>query len=928
MENKYVVIDLETNGNSPKKGDRIIQFAAVVVRNGKIVEEYSSLINPLQPISPFIEELTGINDEMVKDAPLFEEIAEKVQELLKDAYFVAHNVLFDLSFLSEELEQAFYSPFYGPVLDTVELARVLFPTADSYKLTDLALQEGIVHSRPHQADSDAYVTAELLLILLRKLESLPLQTNKQLYRLSSSLKSDVDLLLENIIDEKQKKVEYIPEHLEIYRGMALKIAETEKRNVGEKRIDPVSFSIKAVEERMKETLPFFRKRTGQFQMMKTVYEAFCAHDHYLIEAGTGIGKSLAYLLPAAYFAVENKKQIVISTYTTQLQEQLVHKDLPLLKKILPFAVSYTVLKGRSHYISLDKFEISLQENDDNYDIVLTKMQILIWLTETTTGDKDELNLSSGGAAYWNKIKNDGNFSLAISKAWAPKDFYRRTRLLAQKANLIITNHALLLKDGTSAQKSIPPYQYAVIDEGHHFEKVATKHFSHKFSYVGVKLSIQQVGTFEQKQLYYKLEAFIDEEGTGQRDYLFNQLIGNLLAELDSFFRILMRYAKTTAKKKASVNNSFRIKREDAKEWNNARNSAERLVFLFKDAIAAITAKINKLKQSKEMLTTKQVLITERLAEIQKEWQDYVMALRIVFLREEQHISWLEADVRTFPNNAVLFAQPYSVGEMLQKEFFAQKNSMIFTSATLTVNNSFDYYVQSLGLTMKNCQMKQIPSPFPYEKQVKLLVPNDIPEINKVSLEEYIAAIAEQIIQIAEATAGRMLILFTSHDMLRKTHDLIKESGSLEDFAILAQGITSGSRMRLTRNFQRYEKAILLGTNSFWEGIDIPGEDLSCLVIVRLPFSSPDEPLIEAKNEEIKKNGGNPFAENSLPEAVLRFKQGFGRLIRTEEDKGFIVVFDRRILTTTYGETFLRSIPRVSVETKKLDEMIAVIKEWL
>ncbi|PKG24101.1 ATP-dependent DNA helicase DinG [Niallia nealsonii] len=928
MENKYVVIDLETNGNSPKKGDRIIQFAAVVVMNGEIVEEYSSLINPLQPISPFIEELTGINDEMVKDAPLFEEIAEKVQELLKDAYFVAHNVLFDLSFLSEELEQAFYKPFYGPVLDTVELARVLFPTADSYKLTDLALQEGIVHSRPHQADSDAYVTAELLLILLHKLEGLPLQTNKQLHKLSGSLKSDIDLLLEDIMDKKQKKVEYIPDHLEVYRGLALKIIKNEEKDNREKRKALQNFSITEIEKQMERALPFFRKRQGQLKMMETIYEAFCDNNHRLIEAGTGIGKSLAYLLPAAYFAFANKKQIVISTYTTQLQEQLINKELPLLKSTLPFFVSYTILKGRSHYISLDKFEISLQEKEDNYDTILTKMQILIWLTETSTGDKDELNLSSGGAAYWNKIKNDGNFSLAISKAWAPKDFYRRTRLLAQKAHLIITNHALLLKDSTSLQKSIPAYQYAVIDEGHHFEKVATKHFGHKFSYVGVKVSIQQVGTFEQKQLYYKMELFMDKEGKGQKDPTFNRLIGDLQIELDSFFRTLMRYAKKPGKKTVYTNNAFRIKREDTKEWSNARNSAERLVFLFKDAIDAITAKINRLKQSKEILTTKQVLVTERLAEIQKEWQDYLMALRIVFLREEKHISWLEADIRTFPNNAVLFAQPYSVGEILQKEFFAQKNSIVFTSATLTVNNSFDYYVRSLGLIAENYKAEQIISPFPYEKQVKLLVPNDIPEINTVPLEEFIAAITEQIIQIAEATAGRMLILFTANDMLRKTHDLIKESGCLEDFAILAQGITNGSRMRLTRNFQRYEKAILLGTNSFWEGIDIPGEDLSCLVIVRLPFSSPDEPLTEAKNEEIKKNGGNPFTENSLPEAVLRFKQGFGRLIRTEEDKGFIVVFDRRILTTTYGETFLRSIPAVSVETKKLNEMIAVIKKWL
>lgn len=244
-----------------------------------------------------------------------------------------------------------------------------------------------------------------------------------------------------------------------------------------------------------------------------------------------------------------------------------------------------------------------------------------------------------------------------------------------------------------------------------------------------------------------------------------------------------------------------------------------------------------------------------------------------------------------------------------------------------MNNSFEYYVKVLGLG-KNQLEVQIDSPFDYNQQVQLLIPTDVPEINSVSLNEYVSTIGEQIIKIAQVTKGRMLILFTANDMLKKTYDYMKESGCLEEYAILAQGITNGSRMRLTRNFQRYDKAILLGTNSFWEGIDIPGEDLTCLVIVRLPFSSPEDPLTEAKNEEIKNNGGNPFLENSLPEAVLRFKQGFGRLIRSEEDKGFIIVFDRRIVTTSYGETFLQSIPAVPIKQQNSEQMVKFIENWL
>ncbi|WP_445506030.1 ATP-dependent DNA helicase DinG [Niallia sp. 03190] len=926
MENKFVVIDLETNGNSPKKGDRMIQFAAVVVENGEIVEEFSSFINPLQPISPFIEELTGINDKMVESAPLFKEVADKISLLLKDAYFVAHNVLFDLSFLSEELQYAGYEPFYGPVLDTVELARILFPTADSYKLTDLAVQEGIDHTRPHQADSDAYVTAELLLLLLKKIKSLPLQTIKQLKRLSGSLKSDADLLLEGIIDEKQKKVEYIPEHIEIYRGLALKVQHNEKVQHNHSN-NSAPFAAEQMDEAMSIALPFYRKRQGQINMMETIYQAFEQNQHSLIEAGTGIGKSLAYLIPSAYFAVNNQKQIVISTYTTQLQEQIIRKDLPLLKHILPFSISYTILKGRNHYISLDKFEVSLCEQDDNYDIILTKMQILIWLTETSTGDKDELNLSSGGVIYWDKIKNDGNFSLSMSKAWAPKDFYRKTRNAAQKAQLIITNHALLLKDLTTEQKLLPTYEYAIIDEGHHFEKTATKQFGYQLPYVAAKLSINAIGTLEQKQYFYQLQLLIASEDKKNKGK-YNQLFHDLQAELEEFFRSLLRYAKKNGRKHAVIKTSFRLKSDGSKEWNHLRSVAERLVFLFKDCHAAVTETINELKSLNEAISSKQVMLVERITAIQKEWDDYMNSLRNIFLREEDNISWLEADLKTYPNNAVLYAQPYSVAGRLQRDFFTQKSSIIFTSATMSVNNSFHYYVDSLGLTNSHYVEKQIPSPFPYEKQVRLFIPEGVPEINKVPLEDYIVSITEHIIRIAEATNGRMLILFTANDMLRKTYDLMKESGCLEDYAILAQGITTGSRMRLTRNFQRYDKAILLGTNSFWEGIDIPGEDLTCLIMVRLPFSSPDDPLTEAKNEQIKQNAGNPFLENSLPEAVLRFKQGFGRLIRTEQDKGFIVVFDRRIITTSYGKTFLQSIPAVPVKTMPLNEMMGIIKEWL
>ncbi|WP_102274781.1 ATP-dependent DNA helicase DinG [Cytobacillus massiliigabonensis] len=933
MGNKYVVIDLETTGNAPKKGDKIIQFAAVVIENGKITEEYSSFVNPRKPIPPFIEELTGLNDQMVENAPDFSEIAPKVLTLLEGAYFVAHNVLFDLSFLQEELIEAGYNGFYGPILDTVEMSRVLMPTADSFQLSELALREGLNHERPHQADSDAYVTAELLLRLLERLEHLPLNTVKQLHKLSGGLKSDLDLLIDNIIIKKESTIEAISDILEIHHGIALKKYVNQAEIYEAQQINyPVGMEEK--EELFRKAFPAFETRLGQFSMMDSVYKAFNQEKHTMIEAGTGVGKSLAYLIPSAIYAKETNRTIVISTYTTQLQEQLLSNDIPRLAKMLPFSIKAVLLKGRSHYISLAKFEQTLKDQDDNYDTILTKMQILVWLTETDYGDIDELNLSSGGMLYWNKIKNDETVFLK-NKSWLSRDFYMRARKEALQSDIIITNHSLLLTDLVADHKILPEYTHVVIDEGHHFMKVSGKHFGFTFDYLSTRLLLSQIGLIEQKQLLHKLEKILEKEWVNKHELIHsfevNQMMSELSLEADELFKVISYYAIKRKKSKKGYNRiNCRIIVDDSnKEWRAVQISAERFIFFIKDFVEMISARLNFIKTVQESLSAREKSSMEELTTLIEELKDLSLVVKNIFLHpSDQFVSWIEMDERAMQNATTVYAQPVTVENYLKEQFFEKKKCAVITSATLSVKNSFNYMLTELGLQPSDCSSQQIQSPFNYKEQVKLIIPNDLPEINAVSLEEYVASITEHIISIAEVTKGRMLILFTSHEMLRKTYELIKESGFLNDYAIIAQGISSGSRSRLTRNFQKFDKAILLGTSSFWEGVDIPGEDLSCLIIVRLPFSPPDEPLTEAKCDQIKQSGGNPFSEYSLPEAIIRFKQGFGRLIRTKSDRGLIFIFDRRLVTTKYGKAFLQSIPEVPVERSGINEIIPMIKEWI
>lgn len=931
MCKKYVVIDLETTGNSPKKGDRIIQFAAVVIENGNVTEEFSSLVNPEQPIPAFIEELTGLSDDMVKSAPLFADIAPKVLELLDNAYFVAHNVLFDLTFLQAELTMAGYKGYHGPVLDTVEMARILLPSSDSFTLSDLALQEGLQHERPHQADSDALVTAELLLILLERLRQLPLTTLLRLHKLSYNLKSDLHEILAEMITVKEKSIEELPAHLEEYRGIALKKVEEKIFPVCNQQI---SFPVEDDEKEalLKKGYPAYEKRTGQFQMMDLVHEAFQKDCHALIEAGTGVGKSMAYLLPALIAAWKNKKPVIISTFTTQLQEQLLKKEIPLLQKMVASPFHTVVLKGKAHYISLEKFARLLQENDDNYDTALTKMQILVWLTETETGDRDELHLSASGEMFWHKIKYDTSESSLINE-WKDREFYQRMKKRAQFADLIITNHSFLLTDLLSEKGILPEFDYLIIDEGHHFEKTGRKLLGQRMDYAHMRYFLQHMGTYEQKQMAYRLAKMMEKLGISLlgKDYLFtwNKYMSELYFEMDEMFKIIVYIVKKHTKQKPHGWISCRLDNRNERELNMLKASAERFLFLLREFLQILYEWQSMVQRKFNEKNEKWRMLLDELSSWMNEGERMIEHLRSLFLYPDtEHVHWIEMDTRAVQNKTTVYAQPVSVAQRLQERLFGKKKSVVVTSATLTVNGTFNYMLNELGLNPSRCQIAQIPSPFHYDRQVQFVISNDLPEVNTVSLEEYAAAIGEHIISIAEATKGRMLILFTSYEMLRKTYELIKESGYLQDFTILAQGVTGGSRTRLTRNFLRFEKAILLGTNSFWEGIDIPGEDLSCLVIVRLPFSSPDEPFTEAKCTEIKERGGNPFYDYSLPEAVLRFKQGFGRLIRTDQDKGLMIVFDRRIVTTRYGRAFLESIPRVKAVEMNITQLTGLINQWL
>src|SRR5690625_816912 len=929
--NKFVVIDLETTGHSPN--DKIIEIGLVVIEKTKIVGEYTTLLHPGQAIPTFISNLTGITDEDVKDAPQFIDKANEITNFFNDSYLVAHNVPFDLNFLNDELSDHELNILTNPVLDTVELARILFPQAPGFKLAQLADFFQIEHKDTHRALSDAYVTAELFLILKEKLLSLPYETMTHLLKLEKIFHSDFySLLLKQQRQITPKMMNH--DDVETYNGLAFKHIDDSQED--HTLFELTSFGdflddIYESDGTMQREIPNYEKRPGQREMSEHIFDAFQATKHGLIEAETGTGKSLAYLIPAIYEAVHHHERIVISTYTTQLQSQLLEEEIPLVRKLISFPFKVALLKGKSHYISLERFARELsQDKQDNYDIALTKAMLLVWITETVTGDIDEIHLPTGGYYFFQGVSTEAEGGIDPQSPWFLRSYYQKARIKAQQADIIITNHALFSTDMFNEYKFLPSYEKAIIDEAHHLETTASRHYGLKLDYVTMQYTLNQLGlSYENNWLGQTLVSYPETKNklsTEKWDDIFNQA----KYEIDDLFRTIFQYVIDQNKHKKSFSDVGRIqyrfdeKKENEEQWNTIKEMVIRLTFNLRDLIHLLTV-LDQHFEKKGMSTK---FDREDLQQKIKSLQSFIDHLEQLFLidHEIEQVRWIEAEAYGAKNAVYLYSEPADISTLLTNDLFNQKQSIILTSATLTMRNSFTYIQKRLGLKPENVFVHKIDSPFSYRDQLQLLVPNDFPDINN-HLDDFIYSTCEAILSLAKVTKGRMLVLFTSYDMLRKSHQILKETMDLDEFMLIAQGISSGSRTRLKKNFQTFERSILLGTSSFWEGVDIPGDDLSCLMIVRLPFQPPNHPVYEATSAELKEQGKSAFFELALPHAVIRFKQGFGRLIRSANDRGIVFICDARILKARYGKFFTESIPQVPIIHDSTYELMNQAEEW-
>src|SRR5690349_5820075 len=922
-----VAIDIETTGLSEER-DAIIEIGAVKFKGHRVEAEWSTLVNPNRHIPEFVSGLTGISDAEVRNAPRFREVAEALETFVGDSPIVGHNVRFDLGFLQRAgLFQ------YNEVVDTYELASVLMPTASRYNLGALGKQLGILLPATHRALDDAKVTMAAFNRLFEIARELPLEVVAEIVRLSEPIEWDAAWLFQEVIRARAKE--------------GLQSKKVKKKDAGawfdESKFpplanpeNPVPLDPDEIASVLEYGGPFsryfdsFEQRPEQVGMLRAVTNALSYGNHLMVEAGTGVGKSFAYLVPATLFALQNNTRVVVSTNTINLQDQLIQRDLPNLSQALDLDFRFAVLKGRSNYLCPRRLENLRHYGPRTKDEMRVLAKVMVWQLNNQSGDRSELNLTGPAEReVWVRVSAEDNACTSetcIKRTGGACPFHR-AKTMSQSAHVLVVNHALLLSDVATGSKVLPEYSHLIIDEGHHLETATTNALSFKLNQFDLERMMKEVGSSKSGVLGRLLTE--TQEALRPSDFGLLQQKVNRATDMAfrieqmnrEFYNILNEFAKLQREGQAQSNYSWQMRVLPATRtlpgwdeveiaWDTTGETFRMLMIslaeIYKGAAELYAEGYDNLEDVMGDLSN----LARRLTEAETNISGMISK------PNQGMVYWIE--VQPNGNRLSLNAAPLSVASLVEKHLWHEKRAVILTSATLTAHGEFQYLRNTLGAD--EADEMQLGSPYDYESAALLYIANDIPEPN---VNGYQQALDRALVATAKATAGRMLVLFTSYAALKKTAQNITGPLAREDIYVYEQG-DGASPNALLESFKATDRAVLLGTRSFWEGVDVPGASLSIVVLTKLPFDVPTDPLIAARSETYE----DSFQQYYLPEAILKFRQGFGRLIRTASDRGIVAILDRRVLTKQYGRLFLESLPRCTARQGPATSLASQAAKWL
>jgi ATP-dependent DNA helicase DinG len=719
-------------------------------------------------------------------------------------------------------------------------------------------------------------------------------------------------------------------------------------------LDPARIAaILGAEGEVARQLPGYEDRPEQLRMAFCVAEAFNRGQLAVIEAGTGTGKSLAYLVPALLWALTNGERVVVSTNTINLQQQLISKDLPLLRRATGLEFRAVLVKGRSNYLCLRRSEEAGREpglfvSDEETEL----RQILQWGETTSDGSRDDLGFNPL-PVVWEEVCCEADQCSRVRCRFYGKCFFHKARRQAAQANLLVVNHALLLSDLALRQQTdnynatavLPPFARVVIDEAHHLEDVATSYFSGQVTRFAFARTLNRLrhprkpdkGLLPRflAQLARELPDSYDElyRGIYERVETLQELRQKLLDEAVEALELVGQRLATELRQE--VRDGFEIRQRLKTDFFQS-GCWDEIVGLVKPLLKQSTALARKLdgllKQAEELpeaIADKLVSPLVDLAGIARRLDGIAADLSLFLAASAENCVWIEvAKGRIGRARGVitrLCSAPLEVGKGLNEALYERFRTVVLTSATLSVAGRFDYFCERTGLHLAEpvrLQSLVLVSPFDYPRQALVAVPTDIPEPGSPGFDQAVAALSEQAML---AAGGRSFVLFTSYQLLSNTYDAL--APILEAHRIHAFRQGSENRHLLLKRFAEDETSVLFGTDSFWEGVDVPGRSLEQVIITRLPFRVPTEPVLQARAEALEARGQDPFMKYTVPQAVIRFKQGFGRLIRNRNDRGVVLILDSRVVRRGYGRTFLRSLPDAQVLSLPAVELIPRIASF-
>lgn len=931
MRGVYVALDLETTGLNPYE-DEIIEIGAARFENGEVVDTFGTLINPGRSIPERITAITGIRTDDVVDAPSLRDQLPALRRFVGSYPVIGHRVDFDLSFLAKhDVGTA------NLAVDTYDLASVMLPTAPRYNLTSLTTQLGLELEHAHRALDDAVATGHLYWALWQRILDLPLSTLREIAEAGPELEWSAKPVFIDALQERSRGA-FEDTPTEGQRRSVDALFEPDRapwkplRPNAEHTLIDVDHAAATIEDggRMAEFFAGYEHRAEQVQMLRAVATAFNDGGHVMIEAPTGVGKSLAYLIPALYWATHNNERVVVSTATINLQDQLINKDLPLLGEALGLPFKAAILKGRGNYLCPRRLATLRRRGPTSVGELRVLAKILVWLLDTESGDKGEISLRGFEEnVVWSRLSAEDEgctMERCGDQMHGACPFYKARRA-AEAAHVLVVNHALLLADVQIGSRALPEYRYVVIDEGHHLEEATTNGLSFQVNQTTLQRRLDDLGSarsgllgdvirgtrgsvppkyFDQIEQYVKIVA----------DSL--KAMGH---HIERYFDTLMQFLRDSGSlRKGEYSNQVRI--TDSLRRKPDWALVEEAWDVLAQFTQAISSAMNRLSRGLAGLEEFDVLNYEDLLSSVQAASRHLEEMHVQLgsfssSPQENMIYWAQVDQDG--TRLSVHAAPLHVGPLLEEHLWNTKESVIVTSATLRTGSTFDYMRDRLNAF--EVEDLVVGSPFDYETSTLVYIPTDMPEPNR--REDYQKAVERGLIQLAAATQGRLLGLFTSYAQLRQTAQAISPRLALGNITVFDQS-DGTSRQALLDGFVSTERAVLLGTRSFWEGVDVPGEDLSVVVIVRLPFQVPSDPIFAARSEQYD----NSFMEYAVPDAVLRFRQGFGRLIRTKTDRGVVALFDNRVITKRYGRVFLDSLPGCTVRRGPLEQLPQAATEWL